>query len=105
MTLTFSQMGYSPVIAKNGIEAIERAKENKFDIIFMDHYMPKMTGTEATKEIRKLEHGKSVIIIGLSANVVGDQSQYVHESEQDGYLTKPVRIEDLAEKIKATLRR
>ena len=100
MTLTFSQMGYSPVIARNGVEAIERAKEDKFDIIFMDHYMPRMTGTEATKEIRKLEYGKSVIIIGLSANVVGDQNRYVHESGQDGYLEKPVRIEDIAEKIK-----
>ena len=101
MTLTFSQMGYSPVIAKNGVEAIEKATEDRFDIIFMDHYMPKMTGMEATEEIRKLEHGKSIVIIGLSANVVDDQSRYVHESGQDGYLTKPVRIEDLAEKIKS----
>ena len=100
MTLTFAQMGYSPIIAKNGVEAIEKAKGSKFDIIFMDHHMPKMTGTEATEEIRKLEYGKSVIIIGLSANVVGDPSRYVHESGQDGYLTKPVRIEDLAEKIR-----
>lgn len=100
MSIVMAQMGYQPDIAKNGIEAVNMVKENGYDLIFMDHQMPKMNGAEATKVIRKLKNGKNPIIIGLSAHAIGDDVQKVFLEGMNGYLSKPVTIEEIAEKIK-----
>lgn len=52
-----------------GKDAIEKAKYEDFDIIFMDYLMPEMNGIETTEEIRKLGKVKRPVIIGLSADV------------------------------------
>ncbi len=98
MTIVLTQMGYVTDIANNGLEAIDLVKENDYDLIFMDHQMPKMNGAEATREIRKFRHGHELTIIGLSANVL-DEDMELH-SGMDGYLSKPVTIEEIAEAIK-----
>ena len=100
MAIVFSQMGYQPDIAKNGQQAIDMVNDKAYDIIFMDHQMPKMNGAEATKAIRKLENGKTSKIIGLSANVLDGEVRKLYREGKDGYLTKPVRIEEIAETIK-----
>lgn len=100
MSIVMSQMGFTPDIAKNGLEAVEMVKENQYDLILMDHQMPKMNGAEATAAIRTLENGKSPIIIGLSAHAIGDDVQKVYLEGMNGYLSKPVTIEEIAEKIK-----
>src|SRR5690554_5268483 len=101
MTIVFTQMGYQLDIAKNGREAIDMVQHNSYDIIFMDHQMPKMNGAEATKAIRGLEKGKTIKIIGLSANVLDEDVTYQYREGKDGYLAKPVKIEDIAETIRS----
>src|SRR5690606_26294758 len=100
MSIVLDQMGYQPDIAKNGLEAVQMVQENMYDLIFMDQQMPKMDGSEATKAIRKLENGKSPKIIGLSAHVLSMDVEKIYLREMDGYLSKPVKIEEIAEKIK-----
>src|SRR5690606_34202500 len=63
MSIVFSQMGYQPDIARNGQEAIDMVNLKAYEIIFMDHQMPKMNGAEATKAIRGLKNGKTAKII------------------------------------------
>ena len=59
-----------------------------------------MNGSEATKAIRKLKNGKATNIIGLSANALGGDDRKAQQAGMDSYMSKPVKIEDLAEKIK-----
>lgn len=69
MSSILSGNGYNVITAATGAEAIEKLKEDHFDIAIMDLYMPIMNGYEAAKIIRDLEHPtKDVPIIALTAS-------------------------------------
>ncbi len=78
--------------ARSGAEAIDLVKQNKYDIIFMDHMMPEMDGVEATHIIRTEcgENGKSPVVVALTANALdGVREMFLANGFQD-YLAKPV---------------
>ncbi|MCR4955100.1 MAG: response regulator [Lachnospiraceae bacterium] len=77
--------------AFSGQESIEKVKDNKYDIIFMDHMMPVMDGLEATRKIRQQcgENGQ-VPIIALTANVMKESEEMFLENGFDAFLAKPI---------------
>ncbi|WP_035454858.1 PAS domain-containing hybrid sensor histidine kinase/response regulator [Algoriphagus terrigena] len=99
MTLMFQQLGFQFEVAQNGAEAVEKAKNQEFDVILMDVQMPVMNGLEATREIRKIEGRDNLVIIGLSANVFEEDQKRALESGMNDYLTKPIRLALLADKL------
>jgi len=80
--------------AMSGYEAIEKIR-NKFDydVIFMDHMMPKMDGIEATKIIRELGYTKP--IVALTANALTGQAEMFLRSGFDEFISKPIDIRQL----------
>jgi len=98
MKVIFKKMGLTFDIANNGIEAIEKFKNNRYDLILMDENMPEMNGMEATKKIREYEEKhnlKRTFISALTANALhGDKEKFI-ESGMDFYLSKPLDIEKL----------
>jgi signal transduction histidine kinase/FixJ family two-component response regulator/HPt (histidine-containing phosphotransfer) domain-containing protein len=80
--------------AMSGYEAIDKIK-NKFDydVIFMDHMMPKMDGIEATKIIRELGYTKP--IVALTANALTGQSEMFLKNGFDEFISKPIDIRQL----------
>jgi len=86
------------VIANNGEEAVEYYKKDKFDLVFMDIFMPKMQGEEATKLILEYEHENNLPhtpIIALTANALrGDKEKFL-KAGFDGYIAKPIKSEEL----------
>jgi len=99
MGLMLKQLGFSFDVVKNGQEAVDSIKEQAFDLIFMDVQMPVKNGLEATEEIRKLPQGSQLIIIGLSANAFEDDQNKALKAGMDDYLTKPLRLAVLADKL------
>jgi signal transduction histidine kinase/ActR/RegA family two-component response regulator len=99
MTLMFEQLGFQFEVAKNGVEVLEKVKNQHFDVILMDVQMPVMNGLEATREIRSMEGKEQIIIIGLSANVFEEDQKKALESGMNDYLTKPIRLAALADKL------
>jgi PAS domain S-box-containing protein len=99
MGMLMEQLGYDFAIAKNGIEAVKQAKENEIDLIFMDIQMPLMNGLDAASQIRK-EIGNKIKIVGLSANAFQEDVEKAKNSGMDGYLTKPIKIKEIAFIIK-----
>ncbi len=85
--------------AVDGEEAVQKALNNRYDLIFMDINMPKVSGVEATKILRqKLSY--HVPIIALTANVLeGDKEEFL-KAGMDEYLSKPVQIEELERVLK-----
>jgi CheY-like chemotaxis protein len=81
-----------PDTAASGREAVEAVKNNKYDIIFMDHMMSDMDGIEAAKQIRSLEgkYHKIIPIIAVSANATADYKQLFLKSGMNDFLSKPV---------------
>lgn len=89
--------------AVDGKEAVRLYQETNPDIIFMDIQMPHMNGYEATGQIRKLESGKRIPIIALTAGTVVGERERCLEAGMDDYLTKPVVKDTLEEAIKSWL--
>jgi CheY-like chemotaxis protein/HPt (histidine-containing phosphotransfer) domain-containing protein len=80
--------------ASSGFETISKIKGGAtFDIIFMDHFMPKMDGIETTKALRDLNYKHP--IIALTANALTGQAEMFMENGFDGFISKPVDIRQL----------
>ena len=92
--------------ALSGPEAIRLCKENKYDIVFMDHRMPGMDGTEAMMKIHELPPGnpnEETPIVVLTANAVAGSREKFLEDGFDGYIPKPIDPVALEKLIKELL--
>jgi CheY-like chemotaxis protein len=83
--------------AASGAESIDLVKTNDYDMVFMDHMMPEMDGVDATKIIRALpeEKYRSLIIVALTANVIGNVRDMFLESGMNDFLSKPLEIHEI----------
>lgn len=100
-----SQEGYQISTAKNGKEAIIKAKKELPHLIIMDVMMPEMDGIEACENIRKLPELSHTIITFLTARSE-DYSQVAgFDAGADDYIAKPIKPKLLVSKVKALLRR
>lgn len=100
-----SQEGYQIVTAKNGREAIAKAKKELPQLIIMDVMMPEMDGMEACEAIRKIPELSHTIITFLTARSE-DYSQVAgFDAGADDYIAKPIKPKLLVSKVKALLRR
>jgi len=89
-----SPYGLSVDVSMSGFEAIEKIRSGSvYDIIFMDHMMPKMDGIEAAKIIRSL--GYKEPIVALTANALAGQAEVFLNNGFDGYISKPIDIRQL----------
>lgn len=82
--------GYSPDVAEDGQEAVEKAKENKYELIFMDLQMPIMDGITATKKIIELYPEERPKIVAVTANVLQEDRDQCFEAGMDDFLAKPI---------------
>ncbi len=83
--------------AESGPEAIELVRDNRYDLIFMDHMMPMMDGIEATEIIRRDcgENGTAPVVIALTANAMeGMREQFLSSGFQD-FIAKPLDRKEL----------
>jgi len=90
---TLEDLGLTITIANNGLEAFQKRKDNKFDMIFMDIQMPFLDGVEATQEILEWEKDYEqahIPIVALTANALkGDRERFL-SAGLDEYTTKPL---------------
>ncbi|MCR5179078.1 MAG: response regulator [Lachnospiraceae bacterium] len=83
--------------AMSGRECLEKLAGGHFDIVLLDHMMPEMDGIETLHEIRKTD--SETPVIALTANAVGDASEYYLGEGFNGYLSKPVNSGKLEETL------
>jgi twitching motility two-component system response regulator PilH len=92
--------GYSVTIAKDGEEALEILKKEKFDCILLDVIMPKINGFQVCREIKKDEFTKDIPVILVTSK--GQESDMFWGKKQgaDDYIVKPFKIDDLVKIVK-----
>ncbi|HEY6256092.1 MAG TPA: ATP-binding protein [Xanthobacteraceae bacterium] len=104
------RLGHRPTIARDGAAAVEawhaaRAAGTPFDLVLMDLHMPATDGIAATRRIRSAEaDGPRTAIIALTADALSEDRDACLKAGMDGFLTKPLDRERLAE-VLARLRR
>ena len=83
--------------AESGPEAIELVRDNRYDIIFMDHMMPMMDGIEATEIIRREcgENGTAPVVIALTANAMEGMREHFLECGFQDFIAKPLDRKEL----------
>ncbi len=98
--LLLERLGHRVEFAEDGLQAVQRATEQAFDVILMDVHMPQLDGLEATRRIRDLPGDRGrVPIVALTADVVDDAVQRTRDAGMDAFLPKPVQ----AAQLRATL--
>jgi two-component system sensor histidine kinase/response regulator len=91
--------GHTVTVAGNGRQAVEALAAGAFDLVLMDVQMPEMDGIEATLEIRAAEKltGRHQPIVAMTALVMKGDRERCLEAGMDGYLSKPIRPQELDE--------
>ena len=97
--------GYQVFTAKNGVEAVSKAKKKQPHLVILDVMMPEMDGIEACEIMRNTPGLENTIITFLTARGE-DYSQLAgFEAGADDYIQKPIKPKVLVSKVKALLRR
>lgn len=101
--LVLKKQGYEIDVAANGREALHALKVTPYDLVLMDIQMPELDGYEATRLIRNPETdvlNHHVPIIAMTANALKGDRELCLAAGMDGYITKPIRFEELLEIVK-----
>lgn len=99
--------GHTVTIVPTGRDALEALEKQKFDLILMDLEMPEMNGIEATRAIRERERftGGHIPIIAITAHAMKGHMERCLQSGMDGYISKPMRAEELYAKMEKIVAR
>jgi signal transduction histidine kinase/DNA-binding response OmpR family regulator len=99
--------GHKVAVAGNGLEALAALRKESFDLVFMDVQMPEMDGYEATAAIREEERnsGRHLQVIALTAHAMKGDRERCLAAGMDGYLSKPIRPEELDEVLEEQVAR
>jgi two-component system, sensor histidine kinase and response regulator len=102
-TRLLTKRGHRVTVAGNGKEALAALAEGAYDLVLMDIQMPEMDGLEATMKLREQEKitGRHQPIVAMTALAMkGDRHRCI-EAGMDGYLTKPIRQQELDEALES----
>ena len=91
------QMGHGVTLAANGREAIEKFKQQTFDLVFMDIQMPIMNGYEAAAIIHEQQDSRRRIpVIAMTAHAMSGDREKCLEAGMDDYISKPISSDALS---------
>ena len=85
--------------AADGVEAVEKARENVYDLILMDVQMPRLDGLGATRAIRALPEHQHTPIVAITASAFVEDRKRCYDAGMNGYLRKPVTRAALAAEL------
>ncbi len=97
------QSGYNIDTAKNGLDGLEKALSNHYDLILLDVMMPKMNGFDVCKNIRKAKNAVPILLL-TAKGTINDKTEGF-DCGADDYLIKPFDIQEVLLRVRALLRR
>jgi two-component system, cell cycle response regulator DivK len=95
--------GFDVIEASNGLEALQRAADEKPDIILMDLSLPVMDGWEATRRLKADARTADIPVVALTGHALVGISEGAKRAGCDAFVTKPCLPEDLVREIRKVL--
>jgi two-component system, cell cycle response regulator DivK len=91
--------GYNTLLAKNGRQGFDLAREHHPDLILMDIQLPEISGLEVTKMLKKDETLKHIPVIAVTAFAMKGDEDKIREGGCDGYIAKPISVVGFLETV------
>ena len=88
------RLGVTPDVVGDGAQALDALARADYDLVLMDLQMPVVDGLEATRQLRA-RPGRQPRVVALTANALAEDAARCREAGMDGFLSKPVRLDDL----------
>lgn len=101
LTAGLQAQGYQVVTAMDGVAAVNAVRSEKPNLILLDLMLPQMDGFRILKLLKTDERYRGIPIIVITARANAEDWTLATECGADAYLTKPVRMEELLEKVRA----
>ena len=95
--------GYSTLQTKDGMEALEIARENRPDLILMDIQLPEVSGLEVTKWIKEDDNLRSIPVIAVTAFAMKGDEEKIREGGCEAYIAKPISVTEFLSTVKKFL--
>jgi signal transduction histidine kinase len=100
ITAMLEQNGCVVEHAANGLEAVRKLQQERFDMVFMDLQMPEMDGVTATREVRAMEpEEERTPIVAVTASAMDEDEQICRQAGMDGLIRKPINDRIIAEAL------
>ena len=93
--------GYEIVQTRNGLEAIDLAREFRPDLILMDIQLPEVSGLEVTKWIKEDDDLRAIPVIAVTAFAMKGDEERIRQGGCEAYLSKPISVAKFIETVKS----
>ncbi len=103
VSFRLERQGYEVLVARDGAEALERARAELPDLCVLDVMMPKLTGYDVTRELRADPRTADVPVILLTARVQEADVRSGYDAGADDYVRKPFAPQELRDRVAAAL--
>ena len=95
--------GYSTIQTRNGMEALELARQHKPDLILMDIQLPEVSGLEVTKWLKEENELHAIPVIAVTAFAMKGDEERIRQGGCEAYISKPISVPRFIETIRSYL--
>ena len=95
--------GYKTLMTKDGMEALEIARNNRPDLILMDIQLPEVSGLEVTKWLKEDDELASITVIAVTAFAMKGDEEKIREGGCEAYIAKPISVGQFLETVRRFL--
>lgn len=97
--------GYNTIQTRNGMEALELARQHKPDLILMDIQLPEVSGLEVTKWLKEENELHAIPVIAVTAFAMKGDEERIRQGGCEAYISKPISVNTFLETIETYLNR
>lgn len=87
--------GYKVIEADSGMDGLTKAEKMRLDLDLMDINLPEMDGYELTRRLKRMKHLQGVPVVAMTANVMKGDREKTLAAGCDGYIQKPIDVDQL----------
>ena len=92
--------GYGTVGTRNGIEALDLARQHRPDLILMDIQLPEVSGLEVTKWLKEDDSLKSIPVVAVTAFAMKGDEEVIRQGGCEAYISKPISVTSFLETVR-----